>query len=63
MIKNAVVIGEGISYYYIDGHSLVYRHIVDNKEEDKEHATNLKEKLREKVQKLTNKKVPTPAAI
>jgi hypothetical protein len=62
MIKNAVIISEGISYYYIDGQSCVHRHITDNKEEDKEQHSNLTDKLREKVQKLA-KKAPAPAAM
>ena len=31
MIKNAEIVSEGVSYYYVDGQGKVYRHITDNK--------------------------------
>lgn len=59
MIKNSTIVKEGISYYYVDGHKKVYKHITDNKEEDKDRMA-LAEKLKEKVKKLAPK-APNPA--
>ncbi len=62
MIKNASIVSEGISYYYVDGYKKVYRHITDNKEEDKEDAkVPLTDKIKEKVKKLAPN--PSPATI
>ena len=59
MIKNAVIVKEGVSYYYVDGHRKVYRHVTDNKEEDRDRVA-LKEKLKAQVKKLAPK-APNPA--
>jgi len=56
MIKNAKIIKEGVSYYYVDGHRKVYKHITDNKEEDRDRVA-LTQKLKEQVKKLA----PSPA--
>ena len=59
MIKNSIIVKEGMSYYYIDGHKKVYQHISDNKEEDRDRIA-LTEKLKAQVKKLAPK-TPNPA--
>ena len=63
MSKEAPIWFEGISYYHVDEEGKIFRHILDNKEQDKEKPIlSTVESIKEKVQKLREKGVaPSPA--
>jgi hypothetical protein len=48
-LENAVVWHEGLSYYYVDGNGLIYRHVLENKEEDREKTGKICHKLNNKI--------------
>ena len=64
MSKHAPIWMEAVSTYHVDNEGKVFRHILENKEEDKEseQVKSTVEKVKEKLQKLGEKApVPSPA--
>ena len=58
LADNATVLGEAISTYYVDGEGYIYRHVLDNKDVDKDKPVSKLEEVKEKLEKL--KGVPNP---
>lgn len=63
MSKNAPTWMEAISSYHVDKEGKIFRHVLDNKDEDKgENVKSTVEAVKEKLQKLREKApVPSPA--
>ena len=63
MSREAPVWFNGISYYYVDEEGKIFRHVLDNKEQDKEKPLKTAvETIKDKVSKLREKGVaPSPA--
>ena len=62
MSKHAPIWIEAVSTYHVDNEGKIFRHVLDNKQEDKEseQVKSTVQKVKEKLQKL-GEKVPVPS--
>lgn len=57
------MVAEGISTYHVDSDGMVFRHVVDNKMEDRDKATSVNkvEEIKEKLKKLQKSPETAPS--
>ena len=63
MEKEATVWKEGVSTFWVDGNGVIFRHVADDKWEDRERAAAAKkvDSVKEKLQKLRQEGAPLPS--